>query len=440
VTLQGQPRTRLEQVLAQRRLTVDEFRARYEEVSGEPLSARQAYRWVAGDLKEMPYRRSQAVLERMFGEPAARLIGPPYGITRGLMPLLPPTSPSAARGDARDDWQGQLIAMSAERARNFLSTAEATNVGSESLDQLADDVRRLARAYPLEPLETLLGDLVNAQSQAFTFLEGRQRPEQARDLYLMAGVVSGLMAKASHDLGAPHDALTQARTAYVCADNAGHDGLRAWTRGLQSLICYWSGRLDDSLRYAEQGVETAARNQGTSIVWLIASQARALAALGRMPEANAATARAADARDRVQPDELDSLGGLCTFTRPRQLYYAADTFRWGSSAEAESTERMALDALDAYQHASPADYAFSDEAGARCALAVARIERGQVDGAAEAMAPVLELPAGRRIHGIVSSVAYVHRVLVSIRSDARQAAQLGEEMHEFSTQRLALPR
>jgi hypothetical protein len=54
--------------------------------------------------------------------------------------------------------------------------------------------------------------------------------------------VGGLLAKASHDLAEPYAAMAQARTAYLCADNTDHDGLRAWLRGLQSLIAYWAGR------------------------------------------------------------------------------------------------------------------------------------------------------------------------------------------------------
>ena len=68
------------------------------------------------------------------------------------------------------------------------------------------------------------------------------------------------MAEASHDLGAPHDAMTQARAGYACADNADHDGLRARIRSLQSGIAYWSGRLDDSVRYARLGAEATARS------------------------------------------------------------------------------------------------------------------------------------------------------------------------------------
>ena len=117
--------------------------------------------------------------------------------------------------------------MSADRARDFLTRIEASNVGAETLDQLLDDVRRLVVAYQQQPLPTLLGDLVDTQDRAFGLLEGHQRPTQTRDLYLIAGIACGLMAEASRDLDGPHDAMTQARTGYACADNAGHDGLRA---------------------------------------------------------------------------------------------------------------------------------------------------------------------------------------------------------------------
>ncbi|MGH3814426.1 MAG: hypothetical protein ACRDUV_18560 [Pseudonocardiaceae bacterium] len=177
------------------------------------------------------------------------------------------------------------------------------NVGAETLDQLADDVRRLVIPAQ-QPLTTYLGDLVATQDRAFTLLEGRQRPEQSRDLYLLAGITCGLMAYASHDMGATHDAMTQARTGYACADNAGHDGLRAWTRGIQALITYYSGRLDDSLRYAQFGADAAERTRGSAGIWLMSSEARALAALNRLDEARPALDRATEARDQTEPDEL----------------------------------------------------------------------------------------------------------------------------------------
>lgn len=268
----------------------------------------------------------------------------------------------------------------------------------------------------------------------------RQQPAQTRDLYLIAGIASGLMAKASHDLGAPHDAMTHARTGYACADNAGHDGLRAWTRGLQALITYWSGRLEDSVLYTQLGAEAAARSRGTAGVWLASSEARSLAALNRLEDAHNALVRATEARDRVQPDELDSLGGLCTFSRPRQLYYAADALVWGGETEANHTERLALEALDAYADAPDEDRAFGDESGTRSALAVARVLLREIDGAAEALAPVLELPPPKRIHGIVTSVEHVRSALRAVEDPGRDATDLAVAIEGFTSERLALQR
>ncbi|MEU6729315.1 hypothetical protein ABZ917_36905 [Nonomuraea wenchangensis] len=95
----------------------------------------------------------------------------------------------------------------------------------------------------------------------FRLLEERQRPAETADLFLLSGIVSGMLAKASHDFGNPHAAMTHARTAIVCADNAGHDGLRTWLRVLQSMIAYWSGSPHQAARFAEAGAEYAARTR-----------------------------------------------------------------------------------------------------------------------------------------------------------------------------------
>jgi hypothetical protein len=174
-------------------------------------------------------------------------------------------------------------------------------VGSESLDQLVDAVRRLARADPLEPLDTLLGGIADAQIAVFDYLD-RRHPSSTPAICTSSRVCCVVRCRKPRTTSA-HPTTRQARPAYACADNAGHDGLGAWARGLQSLVCYWSGRL-----------------------------------------------------------------------------------------------------------------------------------------AAEAIAPVLDLPEGRRIHGIVTSVEYLHDLLLAAsHGDVPQAVQLSEAMREFSEQRLVIP-
>ncbi|MGA5816843.1 hypothetical protein ACPC54_03105 [Kitasatospora sp. NPDC094028] len=87
----------------------------------------------------------------------------------------------------------------------------------------------------------------------------------------------------------------------------------------------------------------------------------------------------------------------------------------------------------AYRDASEDEWAFGDEAGAQTDLALARVARGEVEGAAEAVRSVLDLPIEQRNFGIVSSAQRVHAAL---HGDGRRgvgaAADLREEIEAFT--------
>ena len=91
--------------------------------------------------------------------------------------------------------------MAAERARRFAMLASESTT-PEALDQLRDEVQRLALACPQRPLTELLGDPAETQDTLFALLERRQTPQ----LHFQASATSGLLAKASHDLADPHAA------------------------------------------------------------------------------------------------------------------------------------------------------------------------------------------------------------------------------------------
>ncbi|WP_424217723.1 hypothetical protein ACN20G_36810 (plasmid) [Streptomyces sp. BI20] len=375
---------------------------------------------------------TRRVLQLMFGHPLEVLLAKPGdalpvaapGSASGL--LLPMGQPPADR---------ELIRMAAERSKSFLNAARP-NLTTSVMDQIHADVQALATDYPQRPLSELLPDLIAAQDMIFSLVEDPRQPAQARQLYWLAGVASGLLAKASHDLADPRAAMTQARTAYLCAERADHAGLQAWIRGIQSLVSYWAGRPRDSVRYAQDGAALGATN--TSSVWLAANEARARAALGDIDGTRAAITRAETAWDTVREDEVDELGGLCQFGQVRTIYYAAEASSWLPSQSA-ATQEYALRAVEAYQDREGPEWAFGDEAGARSALAVARVQAGEVEGAAEALAPVLSLPPGQRINGIVRATKQVHRAL----RDSPQAAggtSLQEEIEVFSRLPLQLPR
>ncbi|MGH3655550.1 MAG: hypothetical protein ACRDUA_02730, partial [Micromonosporaceae bacterium] len=338
------PRTVLEHLLRQRDLTYEEAAAKFTELARslrEPatISARHLGRHARGERGNAGTTpATRRVLRQMFGRPAEELLRP-WASSGDAEPVGRPQPDPGRIHDER-----KVLNMAAQRAKRFALHAGEAGVSGDVIEQFRDDVRRLAAAYPKRPLHEILGDLVELQDAVFTLLERKQRPHQARDLYFLGSVVGGMLANASHDLAEPHAAMTQARTAFLCADNADHNGLRAWLRGLQSLIAYRAGRPHESVRYAQQGAAYAAGN--SAAVWLPMNEARAWATLGNADEAHAAIRRAEAAWSEVQSDDLDRLGGMCTFTRSRQLYYAAEAMAL-LSTESHDAQRYSALAVEA---------------------------------------------------------------------------------------------
>ncbi|MGH3430178.1 MAG: hypothetical protein ACRDQZ_21855, partial [Mycobacteriales bacterium] len=111
---------------------------------------------------------------------------------------------------------------------------------------------------------------------------------------------------------------------------------------------------------------------------------------------------------------------------------------WGGAPEAVRAEQVALEALNAYAVARGSSY--RNEANTRGALAVARVARGEVEGATEALAPVLGLPPAQRTHSIVTSVERVRTALQTLTDPGRNAIKLASAIEAFTSERLARTR
>ncbi|WP_369217946.1 hypothetical protein [Streptomyces flavofungini] len=403
-------------------------------------SERTYERWYLGETKPVPDARR--VLVHMFGYAIDELLTPPVAgvhvpVTDSRARRPPPDGHFSTGANIHE--MERQAAMAASRALRYAVMAETNSIGAETFGHIRDEVRRIGAAYPRVALHEILPDLTEVHDLIFRLLEsGRATPAQGVDLQLLASMASGMLAKASHDLSDPRSAMMQARAAYVCADQAGHTGMRAWVRGLQSLISYWAGRPADAVVYAGQGNALLTAPAGTVAVWLAAQEACAHAALGDSDRVRASLARATDARDVAVLDDLDSIGGIFTFPQPRETYYAAEALVLLGTPGPEK-ERAAQEAVHAYSAAPADEWAFGAEAGARSGLALARISEGDIDGAAEALGPVLDLPSGRRKNGVVISVQRVHDALSTGRARAaRRAGDLRAELEVFTA--TSLPR
>jgi tetratricopeptide (TPR) repeat protein len=150
------------------------------------------------------------------------------------------------------------------------------------------------------------------------------------------------------------------------------------------------GDFIQALGFADSALSLGRGLRGSTVIWVSALRARALARLANHDETRRAISAVERARDAYEPDDLDRIGGLFEFTAPKQSYYIAGALA-DVSGTAHEAEREALQALTYYS--GNASY-YATEAGARCELALARAQMGEYEGALEALDPLFDLPPG----------------------------------------------
>ncbi|WP_237519233.1 hypothetical protein [Streptomyces sp. HUCO-GS316] len=365
----------------------------------------------------------------------------PEGTTPDFAPLAG-TSPTAHHAEPGMDLRDMKRsgAMAVRRARQYVLHTDRDRLGENTLPLLHDQVAQLVTDYPRVPLSELWDSLLDVQDQIICNLEtGKHRPSQLRDLNFMAAITAFLVAKGFNDMEDREQARTMSLLAAAFAKDAEHTGLMALVSGLQSLIEYWADRPGDALFYAQKGTALATDLRGTVGLWLLGLQARAAAVLGDEEIVQASNRAAVDRREHVILDDLDELGGLLTYSLEKQRYYAVEASALLGDGNADLTAQAELAVQGFCDPASP-NWAFGDLAGAQCNLALIHIYSGDVDGAAQAIRPVLDLPANFRNNGIVVSALRVRQALMTsgVRT-ALAARDLREELAVYPPRRPALP-
>lgn len=309
---------------------------------------------------------------------------------------------SAAASQQPGDAEAVLVSAADESAR-FLAWAETSNIGDLTLEQMHSDLRWIARNYLKVPTLPLFARARAIRDRAFGLLAGRQRPDQSRDLYVAAGWALALLAWISTDLGRPDAADTHARAAWVCADNAGHHGLRAWVRATQHTTVFWEHRFRDAARYAEDGLRYA--TTGSAGAFLASAQALDLAKVGQADDARSALARARDATKAVDQAH-DELAGPFTCSADRAGGFWSDVYlALGQPADA-LTE--ADGAVAVFERASTERRNPGSERMARVQQVRAHLALSQLDGAYEALAPVLDTNPEHRVRPLVQRLGEVN--------------------------------
>ena len=332
----------------------------------------------------------------------------------------------------QDGWQGgDVVTAVAHESSDHAGVTASRNLDGATLDQFQDDIARITRSYTTVSPVAAFMEARRLRDLGYHLLGHTRRPGQEADLYFAVGVACGLLAAACFDLGCWDAATEQARAAWVYGTQVGHAGLRSWAKGMHALVAYWSG--DPAVAVTLAGKAQDVAPAGTAMVRLRCIEARAWAQLGRVQEAERAIASAEAARERVDgSDELhDRIGGQFGFDRARQARCHATAYlQLGKPGEAIT---RAENAIGMYAAMPPGQRWVKIEAQAHADLAAAHLMSGDLDGARDALLPVLRTAPGLRVEGLTRRVQRVADLLANQRyRGSKLACQLGGEIGEFT--------
>jgi hypothetical protein len=307
-------------------------------------------------------------------------------------------------------------------------SAEADN----TIEQYANQARQLARDFGFAvPLLSLLLETRRLRDQVTAGLRGHQRLGHARDLYLLATQVCGLLAWQSGDMGNYRAADTHAWTAWMCAEQAGDDGARVWVRVTQAKLAYWAGRFGDSLALAEDGLRYESADSAR--VFLALFRARVLARVARRERASDALARSDTERSDVTGPDL--LGGTWGMTEVRYHGLAAHTLLLLDASEralAETAQVITLSetTLTGERHLFSWAHAHVDPAQAH-------LQQRDLDAASASLQPVVDMSAAGRIDPFIQHLGQMRQMFtLPAVADAPLARSLQDEIE--ACQRAAL--
>ncbi len=347
--------------------------------------------WIEWEGEHLPSADYQDLLCRLF------LTGPvQLGFARSYGPSDEPTRPPVN--------QRALVTEVARESLTHAGDAQLSDISAITLEHLEDEIRRLASEYVYADPLPLFHRMLHLRGEVFRLLDARVRPGQAAQLMLLGGQVCGLLANASLDLGDRAAAMAQAKAAWTYASVIDHQALRAWVRGLQAMIAYWSGSPDTAVRLAQDGQRYAPSR--TAFARLASIEALASAAMGVEAETVRTIGGAWDHKGDY--DEIhDGVGGEFRFDLAKHSYLAAGAYvhlRHADAAIAYADQAVSL-----YRTGPPHLRAYGNEAIAYSDLTVGHLLKGDLEAATAVVTNVLALPEHQRIDGLAQRLQEVRR-------------------------------
>ncbi len=335
------------------------------------------------------------------------------GTLRALAPHPAPRRHQLAA--ARDDSAADEIA-----ALDLVRLAEASEVGTGTLERLELAVDELAVAYP----GTLPADLLDRVRAYLRYigrlLDARMTLAEHRRLLVVGGWLSLLAATTLIDLHRDYAAASHLRTAAQLARETGHAEIAAWCLETQAWQVLTAGDYRRAVDIS-QAAQRMAPQSGSAFIQATAQEGRARARLGDARETRAALGRVeALVSPLPMPDQPEH---HYRYDPAKSEAYTATTLAWLGDPAAEGYARHILARLESAIDGPPRP---RRAATARLDLSLALIAAGRHD---EAAGTAMEAIASGRI--VPSSYWRAREVIHAVTErGVPEAAELAEAYRE----------
>lgn len=268
-----------------------------------------------------------------------------------------------------------------------------------SLGQLEHWLDSLLHAYPTTPAEPLLSEARRLCVAVHRLLGTEARDRDATRLHRLGCRAGVLLSQLSQQLGRKGYARLRAQVAWLHAELADDDGLRALALGAESLAVLWAGRSGEAARLARAGYRYV--GSGPVLARLAALEARAAGRMGDLGAMDRALARAEHARNASVPATVTTV----PFSEGLHCYYLGDACSWSPDrAHAERGEQLLRRSLSLHHAREAADMSFADAALVRVSLAVVSLHQGRLEETLDTTRTVLDTPAEHRLPDLGQSL------------------------------------
>jgi DNA-binding XRE family transcriptional regulator len=294
------------------------------------------------------FARTLGFAKRTIGNAERGTHPPSLALRRGLDDAL-----AGASGAQRE----RFLAAVAAEGRGVVSVAggltpvvesvellrriEASELGPATVEQMQELVERLGGEYFAVPPAQFREAVLSWRRYVARLLEGRLTLGERRELYAVAGWLSGLVAEASLALG--EEAGPHCTTALALAQQVGDARLAGWVRGTQAQIALYAGDPREAVAFAQAG-RLVAPAGSAALVRSCTQQARASARIGDYGGTQIALDAAQDAWHILSQPLARSIYSFGTSYLP---YCAATAFVWlGDPRNAIRSAREAIEATN----------------------------------------------------------------------------------------------